>query len=569
MVDLGTLGGMRSRAVDVSGEVVVGSSDLAGTAYQRAFAYDLAAESPAMVDLGTLGGGGSLATAVSDGIVVGNAQLADGTTHAFAYDLRAVTPEMVDLGTLGGRYSYAVGVSGSFVIGNSFLAGDSVPRAFVSDLATKDPTMVDLGTLGGTSSTVADIDDGVAVGYSSVDRDRSYPFHAFAYDLRAEVPKMVDLGALDGVSSQASGVSGSIVIGQTAPEGWAPSRSWVYDLDAANPSMAQLPTLDGGQGFAAAVSGDVIVGSSTLRAVAWRLAPRAVPLRLGGASRYDTAAAISRDSFPKGADLVVVTTGLKFPDALAGGAAAVALGGPLLLTEQHAVPVATLDELVRLAPSRILLLGGSQAAADEVRAALEEIAPVERVFGADRYETAAAVSRHAFPAATDVYVATGQAFPDALVAAAAAGQQGAPVILVSDNALPVAARAELSRLGPQRITVVGGNGAVSDDVVQELQEFAPVERAEGADRYATAAVLAERTFETSDAVYIATGLRFPDALAGVPAAGRAGAPVLLVHDSVPDDTERELERLRPFRIVVLGGTAAVSDLVASELARHL
>ncbi len=59
---------------------------------------------------------------------------------------------------------------------------------------------------------------------------------------------------------------------------------------------------------------------------------------------------------------------------------------------------------------------------------------------------------------------------------------------------------------------------------------------------------------------------FPDALAGVAAAGSGGGPVLLVKpNELPGETAGELARLDPARIVVLGGTGVVSDGVAAAL----
>jgi putative cell wall-binding protein len=71
-------------------------------------------------------------------------------------------------------------------------------------------------------------------------------------------------------------------------------------------------------------------------------------------------------------------------------------------------------------------------------------------------------------------------------------------------------------------------------------------------------------------VYVATGLNFPDALAAAAAAGRLGGPVLLVGPtSIPADTQAELGRLKPGRIVVAGGSGVVSDGVLNQLAAYL
>ncbi|MEO8468791.1 MAG: cell wall-binding repeat-containing protein, partial [Chloroflexota bacterium] len=70
-------------------------------------------------------------------------------------------------------------------------------------------------------------------------------------------------------------------------------------------------------------------------------------------------------------------------------------------------------------------------------------------------------------------------------------------------------------------------------------------------------------------VYIATGLSFPDALSGAPVAGIKGGPILLVPGtSIPTAIRTELTRLHSPKIVILGGTGAVSASVATQLAAY-
>ncbi len=92
----------------------------------------------------------------------------------------------------------------------------------------------------------------------------------------------------------------------------------------------------------------------------------------------------------------------------------------------------------------------------------------------------------------------------------------------------------------------------------------PLTRLSGADRYATAAAISAATFKPGvPVVYLATGLNFPDALAGAAAAGGNGGPLLLVGSTMPAATAAELARLKPARIVILGSTTVVSAAVAS------
>jgi hypothetical protein len=72
-----------------------------------------------------------------------------------------------------------------------------------------------------------------------------------------------------------------------------------------------------------------------------------------------------------------------------------------------------------------------------------------------------------------------------------------------------------------------------------------------------------------DAAFVATGQAFPDALAGVPAAIVMGGPIVLTApDVLPEATALELARLQPQQIIVLGGTSAVSDAVATQLGTY-
>ncbi len=305
--------------------------------------------------------------------------------------------------------------------------------------------------------------------------------------------------------------------------------------------------------------------------LAWSKANVGTPGRISGADRFSTAAAISRAHFGVGAPVAYVATGRNFPDALSVGPVAGRLGGPVLLTEPNSLPQATADELRRLRPHQIIVVGGPGAVSDGVVGALQQYTtqPIPRLEGADRYGTAAAVSRASFgPGVAAAFVATGRSFPDALASGPAAVRMGGPVLLTEPGSLPQATRDELARLRPARIYVIGGTAAVGEAVLAELRGYATlsVDRIAGADRYATAALISSVFFGASPAIYLATGTNYPDALAAGPAAGRFGNPLLLVRGSqVPAPVTAELFRIWPPRTWIVGGPAVVSDGVLSYI----
>ncbi|MBT9256481.1 PQQ-dependent sugar dehydrogenase [Phycicoccus sp. MAQZ13P-2] len=186
--------------------------------------------------------------------------------------------------------------------------------------------------------------------------------------------------------------------------------------------------------------------------------------RVGGDTRYDVAAALSRAEYPSGARTVFVTSGEVFTDALSAGPAAARQDAPLLLAGRRTLPAATATELQRLRPTRIYLVGGSPTVDDAVLARLRTYvsgtgAGVTRLAGADRYEVSRVVARTFWTDAAAV-VTSGEVFPDGLSGGAAAAGTGRPVLLTGRDRLPPAVGTILLRLATNRVTVVGGTPSV-------------------------------------------------------------------------------------------------------------
>jgi putative cell wall-binding protein len=192
--------------------------------------------------------------------------------------------------------------------------------------------------------------------------------------------------------------------------------------------------------------------------------------RMAGADRYGTAAAVSRESFEPGVPAAFIATGHAFPDALAAGPAAIRTGGPVLLTQPRSLPQATRDELARLRPGQIFVVGGSGVVGDDVLEELQAYTsqPVSRVAGADRYATAVAISTVFFGAPPSIYLATGTNYPDALAAVPGAGRFGAPLLLVKNSTVPASVTEELVRIWPPRTWIVGGTGVIGEGVAQYI-----------------------------------------------------------------------------------------------------
>ncbi len=317
----------------------------------------------------------------------------------------------------------------------------------------------------------------------------------------------------------------------------------------------------------------------------WVAAPRLVDargavvsrpdvIRLSGADRYATAAAISRSTYLPHVRYVFIATGRDFPDALAGGALAAQIGAPLLLTSTSSIPGATLTEIKRLKPENIVVLGGASVISASVVQQLQAlddptVGETFRLAGADRYATAAVIARTGFgPGVPTAFIATGTNFPDALAGAPATATLGGPLLLTATTRLPTVTGTALFNLKPQRIVILGGTAAVSSTVAKMLDDYTtgPVERWSGADRYATTASVAAHAFPTAGTAFVASGLGFPDALAGGPPGGAWLGPLLTTTpSSLPTSSRQQLLRLKPVRVFVLGGTSVISNTVVNQV----
>ncbi|MGX5679960.1 cell wall-binding repeat-containing protein [Schumannella luteola] len=296
--------------------------------------------------------------------------------------------------------------------------------------------------------------------------------------------------------------------------------------------------------------------------------------RLSGSDRFATSVAISQVAYPNGADTVFIVNGLNYPDALAAGPAATALDAPVLLVAPDTLPSTVAARLAALNPDTIYVIGGTPSVSASVATQLGAYGTVERIAGADRFETSRLVAERFFPTgASTAYIATGLNYPDALTAAPAASNEFGPVILVNGGAAAAdaATLTLLDDLGVTKVVLAGSTPSISAGIEQSFLDdgiLTEVYRRAGSDRFQTSIAIGKGTFRVADAVFLATGFGFADALAGAALAGKSDwrAPVFLVQTNcIPQGVIDEIGRLKPAEVYILGGTPSVGSGVANGI----
>lgn len=180
--------------------------------------------------------------------------------------------------------------------------------------------------------------------------------------------------------------------------------------------------------------------------------------RYAGADRYNTA--ISVASAFGTSDMVYLSRGDSQADAVAGGKLP---NGPLLLVnDSPTVQKNVAEAITKLKATKVVVLGGTGSVSDAAVKAVAGKATVTRIAGANRFETAAEISKNLFPegkTSAKVYLANGITLVDALVGGTMT--DGAPILLTNGSGtLPAATLNEIKRLKPSEVVALGGEGAV-------------------------------------------------------------------------------------------------------------
>ena len=209
--------------------------------------------------------------------------------------------------------------------------------------------------------------------------------------------------------------------------------------------------------------------------------------------------------------------------------------------------------------------------------------PDSREFaGSHRYNTAVALAER-FAAdegsISTVIIASGESQVDAVTASGLAGNLNAPVLLTRSSRLPHNVARFIDDHNVTDVMIVGGTSAVSDGVrtaIEGLGSRPKTDRIGEPDRYATAAAIGGELggpnptwcgSDQSAAILVNGGdAGRADAVVAGPLAFRLGLPVLLTAaDELPEATADFLMEEKVERVVIVGGTSAVSAEVENAL----
>ncbi len=232
-------------------------------------------------------------------------------------------------------------------------------------------------------------------------------------------------------------------------------------------------------------------------------------------------------------------------------------------------------------PSGVLVVGGSAAVSDDVLAQLGMLSPgvvVERLWGATRVGTAAMAARRVLgtegSSGVRVALASGWSLADVGAAASLVAADGADAVLYGNpDSLGDETALLLGDYRPQRIELVGGEAALSDQVRTEAADAAgpqtSTRRLWGATRVETAARVARTAAgDCVAAAVVANGWSQSDVGAAAALAAAWGNSVVLYAQSpteLGDATRRAIADIAPQGITLVGDTDTLAETLRDAL----
>lgn len=288
---------------------------------------------------------------------------------------------------------------------------------------------------------------------------------------------------------------------------------------------------------------------------------------IGGDDRIDTANDLSKHFNQKANSVIVVRKDL-FPDALTASVLAKALDAPILLTDSDHLDSRTAAEITRLGASKAYIIGRELAVSRKVAEAVQAITgEVERIGGADRFETAALVAKKVVSLVGrtgKAVIVTGSDFADSLAISPYAASKAYPILLVQKDRVPEVISAVIKELGISQVYIAGGEAAVSKKVQSDLPFC--LERIGGQDRYETAVKLARRFFPNAERAFLASGQSFADSLVTGPVAASYRAPILLtMRDRLPMIVKKHFEDTHYRKLIIVGLSQAIAPSVWEKI----
>ena len=199
--------------------------------------------------------------------------------------------------------------------------------------------------------------------------------------------------------------------------------------------------------------------------------------QIGGQDQYETSSLIAEEEESSPGTPLVIASGGNFPDALSISSFASNKGWPIMLTGKDILPSDVAHYIIKNQPTKVYITGGVGVISKEVELDIKSLVDnveIIRLAGKDCYDTGNIISSNFSSNPSNVFLASGTNFPDALAGSIVAAQTGSPIILI-DSKSKTLNNATINYLksltSKPKITILGGTGVISDGIISLIEKI--------------------------------------------------------------------------------------------------
>ncbi|MDU3063172.1 MAG: cell wall-binding protein Cwp10 [Clostridioides difficile] len=292
--------------------------------------------------------------------------------------------------------------------------------------------------------------------------------------------------------------------------------------------------------------------------------------KLKGADRFETAIKISQSGWTK-SDTVVIVNGedKSMVDGLTATPLASIKNSPILLSSNDKLPQKTVEELKRLNPSKVVVIGGNNSMPNSVVEAIKAVnskISVQRIGGDTRYQTSINIAKEIDKTnnVSKLYIGAGNGEADSLSIASLAGKEKTPIVLTQKDGVDNEAEQFIKSNKVSNIYFIGGVEKISNKAIEQVGKIVNRDisnnRVAGQTRQETNAKVIDKFYSQSklDGVVVANQDKLIDALAVGPLAAKNNSPVILATNTLDKSQESSLKGKNSSKLFEVGGGIASS-----------
>ncbi|HEK8910840.1 TPA: cell wall-binding protein Cwp10 [Clostridioides difficile] len=292
--------------------------------------------------------------------------------------------------------------------------------------------------------------------------------------------------------------------------------------------------------------------------------------KLKGTDRFETAIKISQSGWTK-SDTVVIVNGedKSMVDGLTATPLASIKNSPILLSSNEKLPQKTVEELKRLNPSKVVVIGGNNSMPNSVVEAIKAVnskISVQRIGGDTRYQTSINIAKEIDRTnnVSKLYIGAGNGEADSLSIASLAGKEKTPIVLTQKDGVDNEAEQFIKSNKVSNIYFIGGVEKISNKAIEQVGKIANKDisnnRVAGQTRQETNAKVIDKFYSQSklDGVVVANQDKLIDALAVGPLAAKNNSPVILATNTLDKSQESSLKGKNSSKLFEVGGGIASS-----------